>query len=315
MKIVFFGSSEFAVPSLRALIEAHHEIPYVITQADKKSGRGLHLSVTPVKDTARQLGLEVYQPGDIRAAEVESYLRNLSADLFVVIAYGRILPQDILDIPKFFSINVHASLLPKYRGAAPINWAIIRGEKTTGVTVIKMDSSMDTGAVISQKKALISDADTAQSLGEKLSKIGSELLIDTIKLIENNKFKLTPQIEPDATFASKMKKEDGLIDWGVSAKEIFNLIRGCFGWPGAFTYYKGKLLKIYKARIGSRVREWLSPRVPGEVIDVSKEGIVVAAGTGNLVIQELQIEGKRLMKIEEFALGHKIKAGDILIRG
>jgi len=222
MKIVFFGSSEFAVPSLNALIEAHYEIPCVVTQADRKGGRGMHLSSTPVKDAARQFGLEIYQPVDIRSAEASDYLKKFCADLFVVIAYGQILPKEVLDIPKLFCINAHASLLPKYRGAAPINWAIIRGEKTTGVTIIKMDSSMDTGPVISQKKVLISDTDTTQSLGEKLSVAGVELLINTIKSIESNKFKLTPQAKTNATLAPKMKKENGLIDWSGSVKEIFD---------------------------------------------------------------------------------------------
>ena len=242
MRIVFFGSSKFALPFLKKLIESGHEVVCVVTQPDKKGGRGMHLSITPVKDSAEQFGLKIYQPSDVKASEVREYLKKFSADLFVVIAYGQILPQEILDIPKFFSVNVHASLLPKYRGAAPLNWSIIKGEKTTGVTVIKMDSSMDTGPVISQEKVLLNEADTAQSLGERLSNIGSELLLDTIKSIEEGKFELTPQNASEATMAPKMKKENGMIDWSVSAESIFNLVRGCcwlagsihiFGWKTA----------------------------------------------------------------------------------
>ena len=306
MRIVFFGSSKFAVPFLKKLIEFGHEIVCVVTQPDKKSGRGMHLSVTPVKDSAKQSGLMIYQPVDIKTHEAGEYLKKACADLFVVIAYGQILPKIILDIPKFFSINVHASLLPKYRGAAPLNWAIIKGEKVTGVTVIKMDSFMDAGSVISQEKVLLNEDDTAESLGEKLSNVGSELLVNTIKLIEEGKFKLTPQSTSEATLAPKMKKENGMIDWARSAEEIFDLVRGCAGWPGTFTYFGGKLLKIYKARVGSRVSEPTNLRVPGEIMEVSKDGIVVAAGMGSLIIQELQLEGKKRISAEEFEIGNKI---------
>ena len=308
LKIVFFGSSEFAVPSLKALIQEGYKIPCLVTQVDKLSGRGLHLAVTPVKEAAKQFGLNIYQPLNIKDKNVEDYLKKISADLFVVIAYGQILPQKIIDIPKLFSLNLHGSLLPKYRGAAPLNWAIIKGDKITGVTIIKMDSSMDTGPVISRKKVLINEADTALSLGEKLSNIGAQLLIDTVKLIENNKFKLTPQDGSEATLAPKMKKENGLVDWSKGAEEISNLIRGCIAWPGAFTYYKGKLLKIYKAQV-----EPLSGYpVPGEIINVSKEGVIVATEKGGLIIKELQIEGKRRMFSPEFIAGHKIRVGEAL---
>ena len=312
MRLVFFGSSKFALPFLKKLIESGHEVVCVVTQPDKKGGRGMHLSITPVKDSAEQFGLKIYQPSDVKASEVREYLKKFSADLFVVIAYGQILPQEILDIPKFFSVNVHASLLPKYRGAAPLNWSIIKGEKTTGVTVIKMDSSMDTGPVISQEKVLLNEADTAQSLGERLSNIGSELLLDTIKSIEEGKFKLTPQNASEATMAPKMKKENGMIDWSVSAEGIFNLVRGCAGWPGAFTYLGGKLLKIYKVKVNSPASDPARSRIPGEVMEVSKDGVVVAAGTGSLIIQELQLEGKKHISAEKFETGNKVKIGMVL---
>jgi len=312
MKIIFFGSSKFAVSFLRKLIDSGHEIICVVTQPDKKSGRGMHLSVTPVKDTAGQFGLKIYQPVDIKAQEAENYLKSASVDLFVVIAYGQILPQNILDIPKLFSINVHASLLPKYRGAAPLNWAIIKGEKMTGVTVIKMDSSMDTGPVISQEDVLIDESDTAQSLGDKLSVLGSELLVDTIRLIEGGNFKLILQNASEATFAPKMKKENGMIDWSSSAEEIFNLVRGCADWPGTFTYFKGKLVKIYNVAVGQPASRPAGQPIPGEIMEVSKEGIVVAAGKGSLIIQELQLENKNRKNAIEFEAENKITAGDVL---
>ena len=264
------------------------------------------------KELALGANLPVWQPERAGEDGFIAEIRRLQPDLIAVAAYGQILPQEILDIPKFFSVNVHASLLPKYRGAAPLNWAIINGEKVTGVTVIKMDSSMDTGPIISQEKVLLNEIDTAQSLGEKLSNIGSELLLDTIKSIEIGNFKLTPQNASEATLAPKMKKENGMIDWGGSAEEVFNLVRGCAGWPGTFTYFEGKLLKIFKIKVGSRVSESDTLRVPGEIMRVSKDGVVVATGMGNLIIQELQLEGKKRINAEEFETGNKIMIGMVL---
>jgi methionyl-tRNA formyltransferase len=315
MNIVFFGSSNFAVPSLKALITKGEKISCVVTQPDRQKGRGLTLESTQIKRVSLEFGLRVYQPQKVNTPEVIQFLRDLSPDLFVVIAYGQILGQEILNIPKIFSINVHGSLLPKYRGAAPINWAIIKGEKTAGITIIKMVREMDAGPIILQQEINISDDDTAITLGYKLSRKACEILPDVIKNIEIESYKLIDQDEGKASFAPRLKKEDGLIPWDKPAQDIYNLIRGCFGWPGAFTYYQGKLLKIYKARVSSRVLGFLSSqvrRLPGEIINVSKEGIVVATGEDSLVIEELQLEGKRRMKAEEFIAGHKILPKEIL---
>jgi methionyl-tRNA formyltransferase len=226
-------------------------------------------------------------------------------------AYGQILSQGVLDIPKIFSINVHASSLPKYRGAAPINWAIINGEETTGITVMKMTKEMDAGPIIQQAMLDISDSDTAITLEDKLSQIGAQTLSDTLGAIENNNYRLVPQDESKVSFAPKLKKEDGLIDWSKSIQDIYNLIRGCAGWPSAFTYYQGKLLKILKVSVSPTPRTCVFPSC-GEIMRVSKEGIVVATGGDNLIIEELQIEGKKKMKAEDFISGHRIKPGDRL---
>jgi len=311
MNIVFFGSSNFAVPSLKALITKGEKISCVVTQPDRQKGRGLTLESTRVKRVSLEFGLRVYQPQKVNTPEVIEFLRDLSPDLFVVIAYGQILGQEILNIPKIFSINVHGSLLPKYRGAAPINWAIIRGEKTTGITIIKMVREMDAGPIILQQEINISDDDTAVTLEDKLSHKAQEILPDVIKNIEIKSYKLIDQDEGKASFAPRLKKEDGLIPWDKSAQDIYNLIRGCFGWPGAFTYYQGKLLKIYKATV-IRLSGYPVTALPAEIIKVSKEGIVVATGKDNLIIEELQIEGKRRMTVEEFIAGHRICRGEVL---
>jgi len=309
MNIVFFGSDNFAAPSLKALLTSAHKISCVVTQPDRKKGRAFHLQATPIKRSAYTSGIEIYQPEAANAGESIEFLKTLSPDLFIVIAYGQILSQEILSIPKIFAINVHASNLPKYRGAAPINWAIINGERITGITIIKMTQELDAGPIILQETAEIRDEDTVITLEEKLSKKAAQLLIDSLKSIEDKTYNLTEQDEDKVSSAPKLKKEDGLINWERSAQDINNLIRGCLGWPGTFTYYNGKLLKIYKAKISSQVRQFPSSS-SGQILNVSKEGIVVVTGKDNLTIEELQIEGKKRMKVEEFIAGHKIIVGE-----
>jgi len=316
MNIIFFGSSQFAVPSLKALLTTVHKVSCVVTQPDRKKGRGLHFEGTAIKAAAEESGLEIYQPYKINTGDAIKFLKDLKPDLFIVISYGQILSQEVLAIPKIFCINIHASLLPKCRGAAPINWAIVNGEKDTGITIIKMTEEMDAGPIILQKIININDSDTVVTLQDKLSKVAAELLIDSFRAIENNDYKLTPQDEKKVTFAPKLKKEDGLIYWNKPAYDICNLIRGVYAWPGAFTYYKGKSLKIFTARVGLAhgVSGYPGIRVSGEVLNVSKQGITVATGKDNLIIEELQVEGKRRMLVEEFIAGHRIQAGEILGR-
>lgn len=311
MNIVFFGSSHFAVPSLEALIKSGHKILCVVTQPDRKRGRGLHLEGTSVKQVASQMGLKTYQPLDIHSAAATTFLKAFPADLFIIISYGQILSQEILDIPKLFAINAHASLLPQYRGAAPINWALINGEKTTGVTIMKMERKMDAGPIIAQETVDIEDQDTAVALENKLSKTAEKLLIDTLAKISAGQYDLTPQDEAKASLAPKLKKEDGLIDWHEPASKNRNLIRGCLDWPGAFTHHKGKLLKIFKSSV-VRLPEVVASRVPGQIVKISKQGIVVATGEGDLLIEALQIQGKKVMTASQFLAGHKISPQDML---
>lgn len=313
MNIVLFGSPDFAVPSLKALFTTQHKILCVVTQPDRPWGRGLHWSGTTIKRVAESANLRIYQPVRINLPEAIKLLKNLDPDLFIVIAYGQILSKQILDIPRIFCVNLHASLLPKYRGAAPINWAIINGEKITGVTVIKLIEKMDAGPIIMQKRVDIYEEDTSISLQEKLSHIAAQLLLDSLKAIGNNTFTLTDQDENQVSFAPRLKKQDGLINWNNSATNIYNQIRGCMDWPGTFTYYKGRLLKIYKAKV-IRLSGDQVIRDPGEIIRVSKEGIAVACAKDSLIIQELQIEGKRKMKVVEFIAGHRVCVGENLGR-
>ena len=311
MKIIFFGSAQFAVPCLRALRESAHTVLCVITQPDKKKGRGLHLEGTPVKDCAQKAGMQVYQPVSVNSPESVRLLRSFDADLFVVVAYGQILSQEVLDIPKLFAVNAHASLLPLYRGAAPINWALIRGEHITGVTIMKVIHKMDAGPVISAQELAIDVNDDDSTLEEKLSLLAAGALVKSITDIERNTYSLDAQDESKATFAPKLKKQDGLIDWNKPAREIAHLVRGCIVWPGAFTHYKGKLVKIYKAQVVPQIPVSGHP-LPGQIKKISKENIIVSAGDNDLLIEELQIEGKRRMGVEEFIAGHKMSAGDRL---
>jgi methionyl-tRNA formyltransferase len=311
MNIIFLGSAQFAAPSLKILMSTNHRISCIVTQPDRHKGRGLSIAGTPIKTVALEEGLKLYQPKDINTPEAIEILKNLNPDLLVVIAYGQILSQGILNIPRIFAVNLHASILPKYRGAAPINWAIINGESTTGLTIIKMARQMDAGPIILQKKVGISDGDTSVTLEEKLSDMGAHLLLQSLKTIESGEYNLIPQDEEQVIFAPKLKKEDGLIKWDKPAQDIYNLIRGCIPWPGAFTYYEGKLLKIYKARVSSQVLEFASSN-PGEILEASKEGIVIFTGKGNIIIEELQIEGKRRMAAGDFIAGYKILPREIL---
>ncbi|MEI6631439.1 MAG: methionyl-tRNA formyltransferase [bacterium] len=304
MNIVFFGSSQFALPSLKALIAAGYDIACVVTQPDKEKGRGLEISATKVKVESKVRKLEVYQPDNINTSSSVKFLKSLKPDLFIIIAYGQILSQEVLDIPKLLAINLHASLLPAYRGAAPINWAIIKGEKASGVTIMKVIKQMDAGPIMLQKKLAIEDSDTAVTLEEKLSKLGAEALLEALGEIASGTYKSVPQNNKDASLAPKLKKADGLIDWNKPAQDISNLVRGTLPWPGAYTHYKGKLLKIYDAK-SIKASNYQGVKEPGTIADISKDGIAVVTGEGELLIKELQPEGKRRMTASEFLSGQK----------
>lgn len=309
-RIIFMGTPEFAVPCLKALIESGQDVIAVVTQPDKPKGRGKHLTSPPVKELALKCDIPVLQPEKIKDEPFVNALKNLCPDVIAVVAYGKILPKAVLDMPPLGCINVHASLLPKYRGAAPINRAIINGEKETGITTMLMDEGMDTGDMLLTERVEIKDDDTAASLRDRLKHIGAELLIRTIKGIESGVVQPIKQDDSQATYAPMLKKEDGRIDWTLKAEEIRNLIRGLNPWPGAYTRWEGKQIKIFKGeRVkgqGSGVKE-----EPGTIINVSADGICVAAGKDALLITELQPENKNKMSASEFIKGYRIVKNQI----
>jgi methionyl-tRNA formyltransferase len=312
MKIVFFGSSHFAVPALEAIIKSKHELACVVTQPDKKKGRHMRLSATDVKSTAQAAGLKIFQPENIKCKESVNFLKGLDADLFVIVAYGQIFSQEVLDIPKIMPLNIHASLLPRYRGAAPINWAVINAEKKTGVSIMYVDLKMDSGPVIMQKEITIEKDDTAVSLEEKLRLLGAQLLTEALKAIDKRDYRLIEQDEEKVIIAPKLKKEDGLIDWGGHAADIHNQVRGVLPWPGAFTGYRGKVLKVFNTEAVTFFPN--HKPVPGEVVKADKRDIVVACGRGFLSIRELQLEAGKRMCAHSFAVGHRLKLGEVLGR-
>lgn len=309
MRIVFFGTSEFAIPALKAIFGSKHEVVAVVTQPDKKKGRDLKLSPSPVKVVASSRSIPVYQPADASSPESAVYLKDLKADLFVVISFGQILKEEILKIPKIFAINVHGSLLPKYRGASPTNRAIIAGERSTGVTVIKMSARLDEGDIILKEEIPIECGDTNITLSERLSSLGASALIKVIDMIESKGAAVTleKQHQSLVTYAAKLKKSDGLIDWSEPAEVVCNKVRGLLPWPGAYTHYNDKVLKILKAEL---VKDTFPDQGPGQVAAASAaEGIVVKTGSGAISIRYLQPEGKKEMDSGSFLLGHQIKKG------
>ena len=312
LQIIFMGTPELSCASLESLARnKKFSVAATVTQPDKPKGRDLKLQPSPVKSLALKLNLPVLQPARARDEQFIAELRGLKPDLIVVAAYGHILPQTILDLPEFGCLNVHTSLLPKYRGAAPIQWAIAGGETETGVTVMKMDAGLDTGPIISQRRTPILPEDNSQTLHDRLAQLGSELLIETIPDFVAGKIQPKPQPAEGVSHAPKIKKEDGRVDWNLPAKAIWNRLRAFTPWPGAFTFLAGEPkpsrpagLKIWKAEtVGQTGRT-------GEILSADKTGIVVGCGENALRILELQREGGRRMNAAEFLAGHALKAGD-----
>lgn len=313
MKIIFFGSGNFAISALERLLSAGYEICGVVTQPDRKAGRHLKVVPTPVKSYCEKHNLSLFQPEALANQEARDYLKKINADLFVVVSYGKLIPKRIIELPKIFSVNVHASLLPKYRGAAPINRAIMNAEEETGISIIKMNEFMDRGEIILQKTVKISHTDDAQTLSAALAKLAADAVIEALDLIKNKKYTLKKQNEKEATLALKLIREDGLIDWSKNSKALFNQIRGLIPWPGAYTYFGAKLLKVWKALYFDFKNDKLNSLLkPGEVSDITPEGISVCCKDGTLLIQEVQLASSRRMPAYIFALGHKIKSGDVL---
>lgn len=313
LRVVFMGTAELACASLEALCRAPGvSVVAVVTQPDKPKGRELKLLPTPVKVVAMEHGLPVHQPVKARAPEFIDQLRQLAPDLIAVVAYGQILPQAILDIPKLGCLNVHTSLLPKYRGAAPIQWAIFNGDRETGVTIMRMDAGLDTGDMVAETRTSIADTDNGQALHDRLAKLGADLLVRTIPDYMAGRITPRPQPQEGASYARKITKEDGRIDWSKPAREIWNQVRAFTPWPGAFTYLPGegasKILKIWDAAVQEHAF-----KTPGEILEAGKFGILVACGEHALRVLELQLEGGKRLTVQQFLSGHEVKPGQKLV--
>lgn len=302
MKIVFMGTPDFSVNALENIVKAGHDVVGVITQPDKPKGRGGKMQYTPVKEKALELGLDVYQPQRVKETEFIEKLKEMNPDAIVVIAFGQILPKAILDMPKYGCINVHASLLPKYRGAAPIQWSVIDGEKETGVTTMYMNEGLDTGDIIDKVVVPIDKKETGGSLFDKLAIEGGKLILKTLIELENGTVVRTPQDDSKSNYAGMINKQLGKIDFNKSANEIERLIRGLNPWPSAYTKMDGKTLKIWDADVDDSEND----SAPGTITEVGKDFIRVATGKGSLKILELQLEGKKRMKTRDFLNGAKI---------
>jgi methionyl-tRNA formyltransferase len=301
MRIVFFGTPSFAVPSLDALLQAGHKVAAVVTQPDKRKGRGRILSPPPVKEIAAGRGLKVIQPEKIKDPSFIGGLKDTDPELIVVVAYGKILPPRILTIPRRGCINVHASLLPKYRGAAPIPWAIIRGEKKTGITTMLMDEGLDTGDILLQEEIDVRRDDTAETLSKRLAETGASLLIETLRKMEEGSLKPVPQTGIPS-YAPPLRKEDGRIKWAGTAEDIYNFVRGMYPWPCAYCYLKNERIKI------TRVEVLKGPGIAGRVENAGEE-LIVGTGKELISIIELQPEGKKLMTAQDFLRGRRLKEG------
>lgn len=313
MKIVFMGTPDFSVGVLRALAEAGYEIEAVVTQPDKQKGRSGKLQPSPVKECALEYGLPVFQPVKIRTPEAVAQLRSYQAELFVVVAFGQILSREILEMPKYGCINIHASLLPKYRGAAPIQWAILNGDEVTGVTIMQMNEGVDTGDILTKKVVPIDAEDTGESLFDKLSIAGAELLLETLPEIEAGRITPVKQNEEEATHVKMLTKEMGRIDWKKEAVVLERLVRGMNSWPSAYCGFRGKTLKVWKSEVLKAEEEKSDTgRRPGEIASVKKDALYVQTGGGILILKEVQLEGKKRMPVKEFLLGCAIKEGELL---
>ena len=309
MRIVFFGTPQFAVPTLQNLIENRYSILAVVTQPDRPKGRHLKIVPSPVKELAQKNRIKVLQPHIVGEMGFLEEIASLNADLFVVISYGKILPSSLLKIPRLYSLNVHASLLPKYRGASPIPNALLNQETQTGVTIMRITEQLDAGDILLQRSVSIDPQDDGVTLSEKLSHAGAELMIHALRVTESGKAVFHPQDENQATYTKRLKKEDGIIDWSRSSREIEALIRALVPWPSAYTFYQGKRLQLWKVLAKQRACYGRY----GQVLKVSEtEGIEVSTREGVLALLELQPESRRRMRAIEFASGYQLRAGDVL---
>ena len=321
MRIVFMGTPDFSVPVLECLAESEHEVVLAVSQPDKPKGRGKELLQTPVKKKAQEYHIPVLQPEKVKAWQVVEELRKIQPDCIVVVAFGQILSKEILDLPKYGCVNIHASLLPEYRGAAPIQWAVIDGLKETGITIQQMDIGVDTGDVLDKLTVPIASDETGGSLFEKLSKLGGPLLLETLKKIEEGTVLPVKQDDSKATYAKMLDRSMGNIDFSKSAEEIERLIRGLNPWPSAYTFYQGKMLKIWRAQVIEENALWIentssteNTSQMGEIVKIDKEAIYIQTGKGILKLLEVQLEGKKRMDTAAFLRGVKVEKGQVLQR-
>ena len=308
MRVIFMGTPDFSVGTLEAVLAAGHEVAAVVTQPDKPKGRGGAMSMSPVKEAALKHNLTVLQPQRAREEAFIEELRGYEADVIVVVAFGQLLPAEIIHMPKYGCINVHASLLPKYRGAAPIQWAVINGEKASGVTIMRMDEGLDTGDMIASVAVELDAQETGGSLFDKLQDAGARLCVETMKSIEDGTAVYTPQDNEIATHTKMIQKSLGKINWSLSAVQIERLIRGLNPWPSAYTYLSGKTLKIWKAT----VHPGNTDAAPGTVVKADKQSLVIQTGVDRLSLEEVQLEGKKRMPVADFLRGFTIENGTVL---
>ena len=310
MKVIFMGTPDFAVGTLKALIASEHEVAAVVTQPDKPKGRGKTMQYTPVKEVAVEAGIPVLQPVKVRDPQVVEELRAYQADVIVVVAFGQIIPKSILEMPKYGCINVHASLLPEYRGAAPIQWAVIDGKEKTGVTTMQMDEGLDTGDMLLVEEVALAENETGGSLFDKLCEVGADVLLKTLEELPKNT--LVPKKQPKESptpYAAMLTKEMGQINWDRSAAEIERLVRGLNPWPSAYTHLNGKTLKIWKASVKEGQAEEAQN---GEIVNVTKKELLVKTGEGLLSLDEVQLEGKKRMPADAFLRGYAVEKGVLL---
>jgi methionyl-tRNA formyltransferase len=306
MRLAFLGTPSFAVPTLERLVERGHQVLAAVTQPDRPKGRGQALAPPPVKEAALRLGVPVYQPERIKRPESVAYLRSLAPDAMVVVGYGQIIPQSIIDIPPLGILNVHASLLPQYRGAGPIQWAIVNGETTTGVTILQIDAGLDTGPMLLKAETEIGSDETAPELGRRLSVIGADLLVEALDALAAGRIVATPQDNSRATYAPILKKEDGRIDWRRSAAQIHNQVRGMQPWPGADSVFRGSALHIWRAR----PTDGGATHPPGTA--VRTQPLLVACGEGSLELVEVQMEGRKRMSASDFVNGQRLVENEVI---
>lgn len=313
MKIVFMGTPDFASGALEAIVKAGHEVAAVVTQPDKPKGRGKEMQMPPVKECALKCGIPVLQPIKVKEPEEMARLASFGADIFVVAAFGQILPEEILKMPKFGCVNIHASLLPKYRGAAPIQWAILNGEKETGITIMQMDKGLDTGDILMKRTVPIGERETGESLFDKLSEVGAQLIVEALPKIEKGELKAQKQNEEEASYVGILKKSLGLISWEKDAASIDRLVRGLNSWPSAYTYYRKKSLKIWECEaVPEEYGHGGTENVAGRIEKVEKDAFYVRTGKGLLKVTQVQLEGKKRMWVKDFLLGYPLEAGDML---